>query len=153
MADDPLISLIDLPQPWLGQLFQQLACGPRGLKDAAALSLTCKSLCALSKSPALTYHSIYVDHKIRSGQHPFWQWLGQREGRVKQLDLHVEVMAPRWGQPQPNWEGPIQLLASVAECHLSLGAGGCWQSVMQWLDQGRQLIKKLTITHYGIDEA
>jgi Leucine-rich repeat (LRR) protein len=98
----------------------------------------------------VTYHNIHVDQQISSPDHPFWRWLGNREGRVQQLSLHVQPYLPQ------NWEKPIQLLNGIPDCQLEVTVK--WWPEQEhrfarlWLGQGGPLIKVLsTCVNVGQD--
>ena len=136
MSDPAPLNFSDLPRPWLAQLIQHAASGPRGSASAAALSQTCSSLHALSESSAVTYRNIHVPQTISSPDHSFWQWLAKREGHVVGLTLRVEHNGPA---ARENWESPIQHLAAVPDVQLTVAAPesnhASHSFVTQWLSQ------------------
>ena len=172
MSGPGILSFLDLPRPWIADLFQHVASGPGGLASAAALSQTCSSLHALSESSAVSYRNIYVGQSISSADHLCWQWLAERQGRITGLTLHVaydqqpsfEEQYPNdWeledharyhqqhdqqSELQPNWERPIQVLSSISDLRLTVSVSG-WPHenapfVNQWLGQHRHLIDHLS---------
>ena len=140
MSDPAPLNFSDLPRPWLAQLIQHAASGPRGLASAAALSRTCSSIHALSESSAVSYRDIHLDYSISSPSHPFWQWLAKRHGRVVGLTLHVEHSPDAHG----SWESPIQQLVAVPDVQLTLAAAeyaqGPHSFMTQWLGQHSHII-------------
>ena len=118
------IVFLDLPRPWLANLFQHVASGPRGLAHAAALSQSCSSLHALSESSAVSYRNIHVPRIITTSNHPVWKWLAERQGRVSGLNMqvHVETATTQHGpdaaDPMPKWTQPLQTLSAIPGLHL-----------------------------------
>ena len=120
---------LDLPRPWLANLFQHLASGPGGLARAAALSQTCSALHALSESSAVSYRNIDVLPLIKSSDHPVWQWLAKRQGRLSGMKLEVEVDPAlhgriRGNESRPDWSQPLQTLSTVSDLHLTVYCAG-----------------------------
>ena len=149
MFDPAALSFSDLPSTWLASLFQHVASGPGGLASAAVLSQTCSSLHVLSESSAVTYCNIHVDHTISSPDHPFWQWLAKRQGRVAGLTLHVENSTAA----HTHWEIPIRQLAAVPEMQLTVAVPqdlgqGSHPFMTQWLGQHSHIIGHFTATVY-----
>ena len=121
--------VLDLPRPWLAHLFQHVASGPGGLARAAALSQTCSSLHALSESSAVSYRNIDVPPLIKSSDHPVWQWLAKRQGRVSGMKLEVEVDPGlrgtiRGNESRPDWTQPLQTLSTISDLHLTVYCAG-----------------------------
>jgi hypothetical protein len=80
---------LEVPDAWLALLVQHLASGPGGLANAAALTSTCKALHSLCEGPAVTYRNLIFATPISSPDHPLWQWLSKRSGRIDGLKLDL----------------------------------------------------------------
>jgi hypothetical protein len=145
--------LLDLPPAWLALLLQHVACGPRGLANAAALSQSCKFLHSLSEGPAVTYSNIIVAAVISSPDHPVWQWLAKRSGRVAGLNLKLRLEgddATQYAGQSYVWVQPLETLSSIPDVQLRIewvGSIGDLDHpyVAQWLKQHGQLISHLTM--------
>ena len=153
-AFDQAMTILNLPVTWLVHLIQHVAAGPGGLASAATLSQSCKRFHILSDSSAVTYCNLHVNQAIDSPEHPFWEWLAKRKGRITGLyGLTVDLGDDRQGTSSinhPGWEQPLGDLSSVHNARLTvrLGVSTPWQSehplVAQWLRQhGGNLVSHL----------
>jgi hypothetical protein len=138
--------LLELPPAWLALLFRHVASGPGGIANAAALSQTCKSLHSLSEGFAVTYSNIILAAAISCPDHPFWQWLAKRNGRVAGLSLELHA-SPRGGQ-LPRWVQRLQTLSGIPGVQLRVDWKGRIVSLedpcmSHWLKQHGQLISHL----------
>jgi hypothetical protein len=147
--------LLDLPPAWLALLFQHVASGPGGLANAAALSQTCKFLHSLSEGPAVIYNNLFIAAVISSPDHPAWQWLAKRIGRIAglSLDLRLELLdyydATEGKYPLPDWMQPLQILSAIPSIQLRVDWVGSIRDrdhhfISQWLREHGHLISHLT---------
>ena len=155
-------NVLELPSTWLASLFQHAASGPGGLASAAALSQTCSSLHALSESSAVSYRSLHATQPISSAEHPLWQWLAKRKGRITGLGVKVELDASLSTRKAKAWEGVLQTLSSIRDLHLTVSwvrdiflrsVGVSSQKhpfIRQWLGQYGHCINHLD-AHVGFD--
>ena len=154
VSQEDSVVFLDLPRPWLANLFQHVASGPGGLASAAALSQTCSSLHALSESSAVSYRNIHVPQDIRSSRDPVWRWLAKRQGRVHGLQMEVGVdvhplHGPGAADPKPEWMQHLQTLSVIPDLHLTVYCIGvlCGREspfMEEWLKPHRHLIDGLT---------
>jgi hypothetical protein len=98
-------------------LLQQVASGPGGLASAATLRQTCKYLFSLSEGPAVTYSNLSLAAVISSPDHPVWEWLAKRSGRISGLRLElclklINEDATHTDQ-LPNWSQPLEILSGI----------------------------------------
>ena len=118
-------NILELPDVLLAHLLQHMASGDEGLASAAALSLTCKSLSTLLDNSDVIYRSIHVHKPINSLDHPFWQWLAKRHGRVAGLTatllLRTESSQP--AKAQQPWLCLAQL-TNLKQLSLEVAASG-----------------------------
>jgi Leucine-rich repeat (LRR) protein len=140
--------LSELPPSWLVLLFRHVASGPGGLASSAALSQTCKHLHGLSEGPAVTYSNIIVAAVISSPDHPAWQWLAKRNGRMAGLRLKLRV--GQNGNQRLRWMQPLETLSSIPNVQLRVHWVGIVADldhpcIAQWLEQHGQLISHLTV--------
>jgi hypothetical protein len=140
--------LLELPPAWLALLFQHVASGPGGLANAAALGQTCKFLHGLSEGPAVTYRNLFLAALISSPDHPVWQWLARRSGRIAGLSLKLCVTQNV--DQLPGWVQRLQTLSSITSVQLRADLLGVLtdldHSYMgQWLKQHVQLISHLSV--------
>ena len=148
-------NLPDLPAPWLGQLFKQVASGTSGILSIAHLSRTCKGLYAAGDELASSYMKI---GKIRIDRPDcsFWRWLAKREGRITSLALTVSPFYPSYGyllhpvHEQAGWEQPLRLLSAVPSLSLTVEMPSVAQlsrpSIERWLVEHGHLIEQLKET-------
>jgi hypothetical protein len=153
MSVNRISQLSDLPPAWLALLFQHVACGPRGLANAAALGQSCKFLHNLSEGPAVTYSNIIVAAVISSPDHPAWQWLAKRVGRVAGLNMELRFEddeGTQTGDQLSGWIQPLQTLSGIPGVQLRVEWVGSIARVdhpcmSQWLRQHGHLISHLTM--------
>jgi hypothetical protein len=125
--------LLDCPPAWLALLFQHVASGPGGLANSAALSQTCKALHGLSQGPAVSYSNLSLAAAISSPDHPSWQWLAKRSGRIAGLSLELRLGVPNDGNDDDGtedadqlivWTQPLQTLSSIPGVQLRVEWAG-----------------------------
>jgi hypothetical protein len=151
--------LLELPDTWLALLVQHLASGLGGLARAASLNSTCKALHSLSEGPAVIYRNISMETPISSPDHPLWQWLAKRSGRIDglSLDLHLEVFDHATSAEQLiGWMQPLQTLSGIPGTQLGVELDDLVDEVdhpciTQWLREHGQIISHLTV-HVDISE-
>ena len=110
--------LLNLLHPWLAGLVRHVAAGPGGLTSAASLSQTCKALNTMSDSPAVTYSNLHVDNAVRGLDHPMWQWIRKRHGRV--AGLSVELALPFPFRLAPGEEQLLPVIFAIPNLQLTL---------------------------------
>jgi Leucine-rich repeat (LRR) protein len=140
--------LLDLPPAWLALLIHHVASGPGVLANAAALGHSCKFLHSLSEGLAVTYSNLCVAAAISSPDHPFWQWLARRSGRIAGLTLKLRL-TNHVGQLS-GWRQPLQTLSRIPDVQLRFKWVGSIADVghpciSQWLQHHVQLISHLTL--------
>jgi hypothetical protein len=134
MSDHSVPHVLDLPPSWLALFFQHVASGPGGLSNAAALGQTCKYLQKLFIGPAVTYCNLFLAAAISSPDHPVWQWLAERSGRISGLSLKLCLYSkPRgergWDADEdagddadqlPAWMQRLQTLSRIPGLQLTV---------------------------------
>jgi hypothetical protein len=155
MSDQFSSHLLDLPPAMLAFLFQTVASGPGGLANAASLSQTCKLLYSLSEGPDVIYSNLSLAAAISSPDHPAWQWLAKRIGRIAGLSLDLRLELPDDGAVEMadhsrDWIQPLQTLSGIAGVQLRLEWVDRITSLRhpctdQWLKQHGQIISHLTV--------
>jgi hypothetical protein len=135
------LHVLELPKAFLALLFQHVASGPGGLASAAALGQTCKFLHSLSEGPAVAYSNLLLATEISSPDHPFWQWLVKKSGRIAGLSLELRLAVlgddgdeddhdddddePTENADQlPDWTQPLQSLSAIPGVQLRVTWGG-----------------------------
>jgi hypothetical protein len=103
----------------------------------------------------VTYRNLIIAAAISSPDHPFWQWLARRNGRIAGLGLHLrlEVLRDNTAEnadQQPDWTQPLQTLSGIPDVHVRLEWVGCifdlgQPCIAQWLKQHGRLINHLTV--------
>jgi hypothetical protein len=161
--------LLEMPPAWLALLLQHVASGPRGLANAAAFIQTCKLMHSLSEGPAVVYRNIILAVAVSGPNHPVWQWLARRSGRVAGLSLELRLGMldddatgedasdheanddePTGGADQLlTWTQPLQTLSGIPGVQLKVEwigsiAGPNHPYIAQWVKQHGQLISHLT---------
>jgi Leucine-rich repeat (LRR) protein len=147
--------LFELPPVLLAVLFQHVASGPGGLASAAALSRTCKYLDSLAKDPAVTYRDLLLEEDISSPDHPVWQWLAKRSGRIAGLGVKLRLKANEIDATEDTdhlsvWDQPLQTLCGIPGVQLRVAWVGSIEyiflpSIAQWMSQHGHLISNLTV--------
>jgi Leucine-rich repeat (LRR) protein len=145
--------LTESPPAWLARLFQQLASGPGGLANAAALGQTCKFLHSLSESSAVIYRNLVISAAISSPDNPAWQWLALRSGRIAglSLDFRLDVLgdgATEDAHQLAKWMPTLQTLSGIPGVQLRVEWVGVIidlerPCIAMWLKQPGQLISHL----------
>jgi hypothetical protein len=108
------LHVLELPRAWLALLFQHVASGPWGLANAAALAQTCKFLHNLSKGSAVMYSDLSLTAAISSPDHPIWQWLENRSGRIAGLNLNINASMYQVNTQQVSeWLQRLQTLSGI----------------------------------------
>jgi hypothetical protein len=149
---------LELPRSWLALLFNHVASGPGCLANAATLSLTCKLLHSLYEGPAVTYSNLVWAATIYRPDHPIWQWLHKRIGRIVGLILDVCVEVGSWIEDDLDvgWIRSLQALTGIPGLQLTVEwyvtgnrdpASGHFQ-VAQWMKQHGQIISHLKAEVY-----
>jgi hypothetical protein len=153
-----------LPPAWLALLFEHVACGPGGLASAAAaFSQTCKFINSLSGDPAVTYSNLVLEVVISSPDHPAWQWLAKRCGRIAglSLKLRLEVLGDDDGTEYARhllgWIQPLQILSGIRGIQLSVECvGDIFDSdhpcIIRCIKQHGHLISHLTVVIHVSEE-
>jgi hypothetical protein len=153
MSDHVSSHVLALPPSSLALVIQHVACGPGGLANGAALSQTCKLLHSLSEGPAVTYSNLFLAAAISSPDHPAWQWLAKRSGRLAGLSLELRLGddddAENAAQLS-DWVQPLQTLYGIPGIQLRLEWVGRVDDVnhpciARWLKQHGQLISHLIV--------
>jgi hypothetical protein len=147
--------LFELPPALLAILFQHVASGPGGLASAAALGRTCKYLHSLAKDPAVAYSDLLFEADISSPDHPFWQWLAKRSGRITGLGVKLRLEANERGATEDTdqlsvWVQPLQTLCGIPGVQLRVAWVGSIEyihhsCIAQWMRQHGHLISHLTV--------
>jgi hypothetical protein len=101
----------------------------------------------------VVYSNLAFAAVISSPDHPIWQWLAKRSGRVAglSLNLRLEDSDPRQNADQlSKWIQPLQTLSGIPGVELRLEWVGIADHVdhpciVQWLKQHGQLISHLIV--------
>jgi hypothetical protein len=102
----------------------------------------------LSEDHAVFYRNIELAEVISSPDHPAWQWLAKRSGRIAglSLELHLDLLV---ADQMPGWTQPLQTLSGIPGVQLRVE----WEDsiadvdepcIAQWLQQHGHLISHLT---------
>jgi hypothetical protein len=164
--------LLELPPAWLARLFQHVAKGPGGLAHAAALSQTCGIMRSICEGPVVTYRNLSLGATITTPDHPFWQWLAKRSGRVAGLRLELRLgmlnnviandedddveEASEDADKLHDWMQPLQTLSGIPDVQLTVAWVGevdhvDHPCVSLWLKQHGQLISRLIVEVHASD--
>jgi hypothetical protein len=160
MSDQLISHVLELPPALLALLYQHVASGPGGLANPVALSQTCKVLHTLYEGPAVAYSNIILAAPISSPDHPVWQWLAKRSGRIANLVLTLRLRddRERWIEDGAwklgrcmllEWVQPLQTLSCIPGVELRLewvrSVHEMYNPLMnKWLKQYGQIISHLT---------
>jgi Leucine-rich repeat (LRR) protein len=123
----------------------------------------------------VTYSNLFLATAISSPDHPFWQWLANRSGRVAGLSLEIRLEVLEVDSTEveefftddddldeeatvkidqlPNWIQPLQILSGIPGAQLRVKCLGRVNHldhpcITQWLKQHGQLISHLTVEVY-----
>ena len=146
MEPTQYLNIMGLPNPWLQPLFQNLASGPEGAKDIAAVRLACKTLHDKVKDLTYTYSNM-PETKLRSPDDPFWRWLAQEWEHTLGLRVSVAPYSSTSDAEQEDWSEPLRLLFTGPGLQVSVYMPGntSWDHpfTSQWLQEHGNSIQHL----------
>jgi hypothetical protein len=106
----------------------------------------------------MTYRNLIFAAAISTFDHPVWQWLANRNGRVAGLSLELRLERPdasaaragsmdELADPLPHWVQPLQILSGIPGLQLRVRWVGIIDQprITQWLKQHGQLISHLAV--------
>jgi hypothetical protein len=109
---------------------------------------------SLSEGPAVTYSNLFLAAAITSPDHPAWQWLAKRTGRIVGLSLGLRLQVPGFratGGPAQlsDWMQPLQTLSGIPGAQLRVKwvdsiASLDHPCIAQWLREHDELISHLS---------
>jgi hypothetical protein len=117
----------------------------------------------LSEGPIVTYNNLFLAAAISSPNHPVWQWLAKRRGRIAGLRLRLRLgghldLVLNHGVTQnavqvSEWIQPLQTLTAIPGTQLRIEWLGSiadlkHHCIDQWLKPHGQLIGHLTVAVY-----